>query len=96
MQLPSQKAHPSHQTLAAELCQPKHGQIEHQALSADSLAEFHLRRVSLQGIMTQPMLQCLQLLTELFLTGLLKAECFVTQDPCLALPTFNYVFSSTV
>lgn len=94
MQFPQQEAQPSHQTLAVGLCQPKHGQIQHQALSADTLAELHLGRVSSQGIVTQPMLH-LPLLTKLFLTSLLKTECYVTQDPCLALSTFNYAFSKT-
>lgn len=67
MQLPQQKAHPSHQALAAALCKAKHGQIYHQALPADSLAEFHLWRVRLQGVVMWPVLQRLQLLTELLL-----------------------------
>lgn len=67
MQLPQQKAHPSHQALAAALCKAKHGQIYHQALPADSLAEFRLWRVRLQGIVMWPVLQRLQLLTELLL-----------------------------
>lgn len=83
MQLPQQKAHPSHQALAAALCKAKHGQIYHQALPADSLAEFRLWRVRLQGVVDVACATTAAAAHRI-VTGLLKAECYITQHPCLA------------